>query len=644
MQLPLIPSAETDWRPPEMSELPSWHGARRVAFDLETFDPHLKDTGPSVRNGGHIAGWGFAIEGGPKHYLPVRHENGDNLDADAVRRYFQDQFKNFDGELVGANLSYDLDYAWQEGVNMPLVRAYRDVLVAEPCIDENKFFYSLDSVAADWVGDQKDKDLMLQAARDYGLRDKKDLGKFIHILPGRFVGAYGEQDCALPLKILRLQEEEIERQGIRDVWDLESEVLPVLVKMRRRGVRVDEDRLMDVEIRCQREMREAAETMSRESGIPVGPSDAMQKGILVKALRAAGHNVDADSSIDKNFIAQHQDKCKVTAALGRLRKWDTLRKLSIEPTKAHLINGRIHCTFNQMAADKDNGKGTKGARYGRLSCEHTNMQQQPARDEEFAAIWRHIYLPEEGTVWGSNDYSQQEPRMLVHWAETVLETTSQWKGHDALADAIRTAANKYRDDPDTDNHQMMADMAGIKRKEAKIIFLGLCYGMGQEKLCNDLGLPTKVITLQRGPRKGQRMTVAGPEGSRLFETFHTKVPFVKAMENLCKEQATKNGFIRTLSGRKCRFKMGDDGLNYWGTQKALNRLIQGSSADQTKRALVEADRAGYFLQLQVHDEITGSFASREEAEAMAMIMKDCVELRVPSKVDVEVGPSWGEAA
>ena len=638
-QLPLF-LPDSPWRPPEMVDMVSWQGARRVAVDVETYDPHLKETGPSVRTGGHLAGIGFAIDGGPKHYLPFRHEHGDNLDEAQVLRYFKDQFKIFDGEVVGANLAYDLDWLWEAGVDMPMVKAFRDVLIAEPCINENKFFYSLDSVSKDWIGDQKDKTLMLEAARSYGMKKDSELGAYIHLLPARFVGLYGEQDVALPLRVLELQEREIEAQGIRGVWDLESEVLPVLVRMRRRGVAVDEQRLLEVEVRCSQERREASDLITRESGVAVGPDDAMKKGLLVEALRAVGHNITADDSVDKHYIARHEDSCEVVAALGRLRKWDTLRKLSIDPVKSHLVNGRIHCSFNQMAADKDGGRGVKGARYGRLSCEHVNMQQQPARDEEIGPLWRRIYMPDEGGLWAACDYSQQDPRVLIHWAETLAEMgLPDWPMKGA-----REAAQRYRDDPATDNHQMVADLAGIDRKPAKILFLGIIYGMGQEKLCNDLGLPMKIITLQRGPRKGHKMKVAGPEAEGMLNKLHTELPFLKEMERLCAERASERGYITTLSGRRCRFKMGDDGLNYWGTQKALNRLVQGSSADQTKRALVEVDRAGHNLQLQVHDELDLTVASREEAEEVGRIMRECVPLRVPAKVDVEVGPSWGEAA
>jgi DNA polymerase I-like protein with 3'-5' exonuclease and polymerase domains len=254
------------------------------------------------------------------------------------------------------------------------------------------------------------------------------------------------------------------------------------------------------------------------------------------------------------------------------------------------------------------------------------MQQQPARDEEIGPMWRRIYIPDEGGIWAACDYSQQEPRMLIHFAELCgLNKASE-------------AADRYRNDPSTDNHQMMADLAGVSRKQAKIIFLGACYGMGEKKLCKDLGLPTKVITL----KNGRRIEVAGDEGKHIFDTFHSRLPFVRQLENLCEERAKKNGYISTLLGRRCRFPRDEDGLNYDWTHKALNRLIQGSSADQTKRAMVEADRAGHHLQLQVHDEIDLTVDSREEAERLGELMENVVEMRVPSKVDVETGPSWGE--
>ena len=631
---------ESDWRPPDMNELPDWKGASRVCIDVETYDPNLKETGPSIRTGGHLAGIGFALEGHARgFYLPISHVGGDNLDRDQVMAYIKHQCKLYEGEIVGANLSYDLDWLWEVGIEMPRAARYSDVLIAEPLINENKWSYSLDSVSTEWLGEKKEKTLMLEAALAMGMKKKTELGAYIHELPARYVGVYAETDCTLPLRVLKKQLAEIERQKIQRIWNLESDLLPVLVKMRRRGVRVDQDRLAQVEERCNQERKAASDFITRESGVAVGPDDALKKGILVEALRAVDFDIDADASVDKDFITRYEKESPVVEALGRLRKWDTLRKLSIDPVKLHLVKGRIHCSFNQLAKDDGEKGGIKGARYGRLSCEHVNMQQQPARDEDIKPIWRRIYLPDEGAEWAALDYSQQEPRMTVHFAEECMKL----KKRDFPMDRAFEAAEAYRNDPDCDNHQMMADMAGIPRNQAKTLFLGLCYGMGQIKLCQSLGLPTKVIQLEWGSRRGEFMEVAGDEGGRIIKRFNKQLPFLKQLEQLCNERAREKGFITTLLGRRCRFTRSKDGLNWWGTQKALNRLIQGSAADQTKLALVEVDRAGFPLQLQVHDEIDLSIENHGQAREIADIMTNCVKLNIPSKVDIDVGPSWGEA-
>lgn len=245
-------------------------------------------------------------------------------------------------------------------------------------------------------------------------------------------------------------------------------------------------------------------------------------------------------------------------------------------------------------------------------------------------------------MWAAKDYSQQEPRMTVHFAE-ICGCPMAFE-----------AAERYRTDPNCDNHTMMAQLIAGQgpdwkppkkdRSEAKIIFLGLAYGMGGAKLARSLGLPTEWKYIER---LNKRIEVAGPEAQLLFDRFHEKVPFVKALGMLCQKRVREVGFIRTILGRKCRFpekpldQRRDANDKYDWLHKALNRLIQGSSADQTKKAVVEIDKAGFFIQLQVHDEIDSSVKTEAEAEAMADIMRTCVPLRVPSKVDVELGDSWG---
>ena len=189
------------WDIPEVSSLPSWSSAGRVAVDLETKDPNLTKLGPGVRRDGKVVGISFAIEDGPGFYLPIAHEGGDNLDPSKVWAYLRDQARTFRGDLVGANLQYDLDYLWENDVVFQ-PRFHRDVQIAEPLIDELQFEYGLNAIAARYNLVGKDEEALRHAAESFGVNPKKELWK----LPGRFVAQYAIQDVRLPLEILRQQD------------------------------------------------------------------------------------------------------------------------------------------------------------------------------------------------------------------------------------------------------------------------------------------------------------------------------------------------------------------------------------------------------------------------------------------------------
>lgn len=651
MQPPLFTTVSSDWKAPDLNSLPSWEGAKRVAIDCETRDPDLKRLGPGAgrRPNSYITGISFAIEDGPGAYLPIRHEGGDNLPVEAVLRYLRDQARTFSGDIVGANLPYDLDFLAGDGIEFTQVRYFRDIQIADPLICELHDSYSMQAIAERWGFPGKDEAVLRAAAVDYGIDPKKDMW----MLPAKFVGQYAEEDTRLPLNILRRQEREIDDQDLWGVYNLESKLLPILTRLRRRGVRIDLDRLEQVERWALEKETEALAQVRALTGHRIAVGDVWKPEALAPALEHIGIRLNKTStgkpSIDKELLGSIDHP--VANALERARKVNKLRTTFAGSVRDHMVNGRIHCTFNQLRRQKDDEEGTAGAAYGRLSCEHPNLQQQPARDD-FAPMWRAIYLPEEGELWASNDYSQQEPRMAVHYACLARELIGERAWRSALA-----ARDAYRNDPNTDNHQMMADMAGIKRKDAKEIYLGLSYGMGGAKMCRKLGLPT--IMAVRGPRgvlydatspEGQRLAAegarrfeaAGPEGQQLLDTFDAKVPFVKRLAKACEQRAKAVGYITTLSGRRCRFPKDPHGNFDW-THKGLNRLIQGSSADQTKMAMVACADDGLDIILQVHDEIAFSVKNRDEAERAAEIMRNCTPLELPSKVDVEIGPTWGHS-
>ena len=269
---------------------------------------------------------------------------------------------------------------------------------------------------------------------------------------------------------------------------------------------------------------------------------------------------------------------------------------------------------------------------------------------------RSLFIPEEGCRWGCFDYSQQEPRLVAHYALKFK------------LPSVNTIAESYESDDKTDFHQIVADMADIPRSQAKTINLGLFYGMGKAKLQAELG-------------------VSEEKAKELFDKYHTKVPFVKQLMNKVMSVSQKKGEIKTLLKRRCRFpkyepilrgddwgkyvppeehermmelkEMGpfiidEDGKktdkkNYWHnnpsrrafTYKALNKLIQGSAADMTKKAMLELYKEGIIAHIQIHDELDISVESKEHADKIKQIMEDAVDLEIPNKVDYEEGDNWG---
>jgi DNA polymerase I-like protein with 3'-5' exonuclease and polymerase domains len=622
VQYPILPPA-SDWETPSLSSLPSWAKAKRVGFDLETYDPTIKTLGPAVRRGGFIAGYSFQLDDDRPYYIPLRHLGGGNVDAAKGMQYMRDQLAAFTGELIGANLSYDLDYALEAGAK-PGASRYSDIQVAAALLSSLHRSYSMEAISERLGISGKDEGLLKLAALQHGCDPKGDMWK----LPARFVGPYAEQDARLPMQVLRKQKALMDAAQVEQAWDLESRLLPILVHMRRHGVRLDLDRMEEIRVWALREEQAQLAIVKRETGVQIEVGETAQPKLLDRAL--LGLNVVAPRSktgmpsIKDSFLEALD--LPGTLALARARRVAKLRGTFIEGTLEHAINGRVHATFKQLPSDDG------GARFGRMSCVKPNLQNQPAKDTELGDKLRSAYLPDEGMEWCSADYSAQEPRMLLHWATRY--------GCDGAA----MAAELFRRDKDTDSHTMMASLiykrpqkhvTKEQRTNAKRIFLGLCYGMGSGKLAESLGLPTQSVD--------GGFVIAGAAAMKLLNRFHESVPYVRLLDKQCQKQAKQHGFIRTVSGRICKFPLDDQGKYDW-TRTALNRIIQGSSADQTKRAMVDAWDAGLPIQLQIHDEICMSVTSREQGRHLAEIMETSTKLVIPTKCDVDFGPNWAEAA
>ena len=618
--MPLFPRI-SEWTPPQI--FPNLSEAKEIAIDLETCDPNMESLGPGwPRNDGYIVGYAVAVDGWAG-YFPVAHAGGGNLDKRLVERWVKDVLAT-PADKIMHNAAYDL--GWLRAAGFEVNGTIYDTMLAAPVLDENRFNYSLNALGFDYLKETKSEQGLKEAASDFGVHPKKELWK----LPAMHVGGYAEQDAALTLKLWHHLRALMRKDEVESIFEMETEVLPVLVDITLKGINFDRVKCEKNLIEMRQKEADILKYLKSQAGMTV---DIWAAQSIASAFDRMGIQYPKTAagapSFTKSFLDTHEHP--MAKMILEAREYQKTHGTFLEPYLKHSAkDGRLHTHFNQMR-NEDGGAVT-----GRLSAANPNLQQVPARHPVIGPMVRGLFLPEEGQQWAANDFSSQEPRLLVHYA-TLLGLP----GAEKMAQA-------YRDNPDTDFHQMVADLAGIKRKAAKTIGLGLMYGMGKAKLAQQLDLPLD-------------------EASELIGTFHSKVPFLKGtVDAVMKriEHPASNGSIRTLLGRRCRFPLWEPvewGVNKAlpreqavieygarikraGTYKGLNRLIQGSAADQTKAGLVALKKAGFTLLLQVHDEIALSVRSRDEAREAADIMARAVTLEVPSRVDVEIGPSWGEAA
>jgi DNA polymerase I-like protein with 3'-5' exonuclease and polymerase domains len=630
MQLPFgFTVPQVQWTPPVVSRLPSWANAKRVSIDVETKDPDLKDLGPgNFRPDSHVVGIGVAIEDGESFYLPIRHEGGDNLDVEHVLDYMRDNARIFSGTLVGANLAYDLGFLERDDVFFRNVEWYRDVQNNAVLIYELFDRYGLNVLCERFGIPGKDETILNEFAKAYKVHPKKEIYK----LPGRAAALYGAQDARLPLEVLRLQEKQIAEYDIKEICDLEAKVLPILVKMRRRGVRVDMQKVDQISAWALAQEGEALAKVKHLSGVEIRVGDVWKAEVMARPLEAMGYKytMTRDKKPKPSITGDLLETCgEVGAALNRAREVNKLRTTFCARMYEYVVKDRVHPVFHQLRRTKDenaaDGKDDKGARYGRFSCEHHNIQQEPVRDDEFGAWWRSVYVADSGGFWVCSDWSQQEPRWGVHFAELL-----------GLRGA-KEFADQYRANPRLDVHQALADISSMPRKIVKNFVNGRLYGMGDAKLCRSI----KCETYWKPDAFGKMREYPGPEGQEKIDQFNRFVPWLQQLTREASKVAKERGFVWTWLRRRCNFPKDSQG-NYDWVHKAFSRIGQGTAADQMKATLVEADKEGIPLQMAVHDEFDYTEYDPKRMRRLKELQMYTVRANVPMQVDQEVGANWGE--
>ena len=615
MKIPKF-EAQTEWVKP--TEFPDLRQVDEIAIDLETKDPGLKARGSgSVIGDGDVVGISVATSH-YKGYFPIAHEGGGNMDRDKVLEWLKDILESPSTKIFH-NAMYDV--CWLRRLGLKINGDIVCTMIAAAVTNENRFRYDLNSLAWHYLGYGKNEAALTEAAHSWGIDPKAEMYK----LPAMHVGAYAERDAEVTLGLWQELKKEIIHQDLEDIFDLETELFPCLVDMRFKGVRVDVEKAQRMKKEFIKEENDLLTKIESETNIRPQIWAARSIANVFDMLKIPYERTEKTSapSFTKNFLQEHEHP--VVRMIAQAREINKAHTTFIDSILRHEHKGKIHAEINQLRSD--NG----GTITGRFSYANPNLQQIPARNKDLGPKIRSLFIPEDGCKWGCFDYSQQEPRLVVHYA-SLYKLPSVYDVIDA-----------YNSDSGADFHQTVADMADIPRTQAKTINLGLFYGMGKAKLQAELG-------------------VSKEKAEELFSQYHNKVPFVKQLMGKASNRAQERGQIRTLLGRLCRFHLWEPnsfgmhkalpheealqehgpGIRRAYTYKSLNKLIQGSAADMTKKSMLELYKEGIVAHIQIHDELCVSVENKSQADKIKKIMEEAVTLEVPNKVDYEEGENWGE--
>ena len=646
-------NAAKEWVCPET--FPDLKNHKYIAIDLETKDPNLKKTGSgALINEGGIVGIAVAVEGW-SGYFPFGHDSGNFFDQNRVMGWIKEVCA-LPCTKIFHNAMYDV--CWLRAYGVKINGHIIDTMVMTSLIDENRFWYSLNSVSYDYLGEVKDETALQAAAKKWGVDPKAEMYK----LPAMYVGSYAEKDAELTLKLFKSLSQEIKNQNLAHIFDLETSLFPCLVDMKFLGVRVDVEKAHKLKQQLASEEEQLLHKVKKETGIDVQIWAARS---IAKVFDKLGLSFEKTvktqaPSFTKNYLSSHEHP--LVKCIAKAREINKAHTTFIDTIIKHQYKGRIHADINPIRSDSG------GTVTGRFSYSNPNLQQIPARNKDLGPMIRSLFIPERDHSWGCFDYSQQEPRLVVHYA-----ASSNYISKD---ESVKEIVAKFKAGS-ADFHQTVADMAQIERSQAKTINLGLFYGMGKAKLQAELGLNTK------------------KEAEDLFNKYHDSVPFVKDLMQATTRASEDSGYIKTLLGRRCRFDIWE--INKYNpgvinkamtkveaeeasvedqfrtekerqkyklelgeiteeeiknkirprikrayTYKALNKLIQGSAADMTKKAMLDLYSEKIIPHIQIHDELDISVESEEQANKIIDIMQEAVTLKVPNKVDYESGKNWGD--
>jgi len=487
-----------------------------------------------------------------------------------------------------------------------------DTLFASYLLNPHARSLSLKDLAQDWLGMPPDAQAALNdwIMANTPCSSRKKCGAYISLAPGNLAGRYAEADTDMTKALWDYVSAKV-LPDMQEPYDRERRLAPILADLQNQGVPVDMPRLEADTVAATHRLHELDATIRTRLNTPDLCLD--KDAALVVALKAQGFDnflttptgkvSAAKDSLDSALASDPE----LRGLLKQRATYATLTSTFMGPwlEAARANGGRIHASYNQVR--NPDGYGT---RTGRLSSSRPNFQNVPGNLGPDYPLMRSYLLPEHDHVWVCGDFSNQEPRITAHFEDGRL-------------------CAEYATNPTLDPYLFVAELCGITRKQAKVVLLGIIYAMGQATMAEGMGGGT-----------------TSEEAGRLRNIIRATLPDVTQLDSDCKRRFSLGLPIRTLGGRLYYCEPASNGRRW--EYKALNTLIQGSAADQTKEALIYVQsglRDGERILGTVHDEISISCtADRVDAiQALLQRAANALPCDVPMLMDIHPGATWAEA-
>ncbi|MDT8443247.1 MAG: DNA polymerase I [Desulfuromonadales bacterium] len=577
--------------------------AERFAFDTET-------TGLNPMRA-ELVGLSFAVTPGQAWYVPVGHRYlgaPEQLPLDSVLAAIRPLLTSADHLKIGQNLKYDM-----------LVLARAGIEVAEPLYDTMLAAYLANSAAKSHGMDSLAADLLDYRTISYsevaGSGKKQVCFDEVEVEKAT---VYAAEDADITLRLYeKLQPMVIEQEQESLFNEVEMPLLPVLVNMEKAGIRIDPEFLGGLSAELEKKLGVLEKQIHEMAGGPFNIGSPKQLGdVLFERLGLSkGKKTKTGWSTDVEVLNKLADEHEIAAKILDYRSLAKLKGTYTDalPKLIHPATGRIHTSFNQAVTAT-----------GRLSSSDPNLQNIPIRTEEGRRI-REGFIPSDGCLLLSADYSQVELRILAHMADEPALKEAFARGEDIHR---RTASEVLGLFP-----ELISDE---QRRAAKAINFGVIYGISAFGLARQLG-------------------IGRSEAQKFIDTYFERYPGIRTFMDSRITEAREKLYVTTMLGRRCaipEINSKNGAVRGYAERNAINYPVQGSAADIIKVAMVSITRrlAAEGLKarmlLQVHDELVFD-VPWAELETVSLLVREemqgAVKLSVPLLVEIGSGRNWREA-